>query len=97
MKATMSKDGIKRVNLRVTHRLSADDFANMLCLEHENHELGDDLPQYTRPLILDMVRHQLTFNPDGRNWWRDNPDEDCADELWAWASDLIRNRFPELY
>lgn len=96
----MSVDGRKRTNIRVTHRLSGDDFANVLCLRHveDGCDGEEELPAYSRDTILDMVRGQLADKADARNWWRDDVEEDAwGDELWKWADDLVRRRFPELY
>lgn len=46
---------------------------------------------------MEKVRNVLYTRPDDRHWWRDRVDEDVADELWAWADALIRDRFPELH
>ena len=99
MRATMSGDGNKRFDLRITHRIGALDLSNILCFKHQ----GDDregieaLPDYSRAAILDIVRGQLSLNADAPNWWQDRIEDDWVDDVWKWADDLVRRRFPELY
>lgn len=100
MRITPSKHGVKRVNLQVTHRMAGYDFANALCLKFQEHDLEDDgpLPGLSRDAVLKIVRRVLEERPDARNWWRDHvEDDDFADELWAWADKMIREKFPEMY
>lgn len=100
MRVTSSIDGVKRVNLQVTHRLAGYDFANALCLVYREHDLEDDgpLPDLPRGAILKILRKVLEEKPDARNWWRDDVDDSgFASELWAWADKLIRGKFPEMY
>lgn len=98
MKFTVSKDGKRRVDLRITHRLADYDFVNILCLKYAEHDPEDDgeLPDLSRTEILSIVRGQLTEKPDARNWWRDDvEEEDWADELRTWFHELVKLRFPE--
>lgn len=99
MRVTNSVDGVKRVNLQITHRMAGYDFANALCLVHREHDLEDDgpLPDLSRSKVLEAVRKVLAEKPDDRHWWRDHIEDDFADELWAWADALVRGKFPEMY
>lgn len=48
MRVSNSGDGVKWVNLQVTHRVRGEDFASIPCLEQQHHEVGDDLPALPR-------------------------------------------------
>ena len=99
MKATVSRDGKKRFDLRITHRVGADDIAVILCYRHrEDGEDGvDRLPEYSRAAILELVRDQLQLDADAPKWWQDGVEEEWIGEVWEWADALVRRRFPELY
>lgn len=99
LRATPSGDGKKRVNRRVTHRLDALDFENLLCLNQQNYGSGgDDLPDLSRAEILKIVDTGLRDRPDARHWWTDDVDDDAArDALRTWAEELVRRRFPEFH
>lgn len=100
LKTTVSLDGKKRVNRRITHRLDALDFENFLCLRYTEHDLENDgdLPDLSRSKILEIVDHELTNRPDARYWWTDHvEDDDFRVTPREWATELIRRRFPEFY
>jgi hypothetical protein len=89
-------DGVKRVNIQVTHRVGGLDFINALCLEYQSDE-PDELPDLTRAQIEEKVRKVLTQRPDGRHWWTDELEESDVEALREWADELVRRRFPELF
>lgn len=100
LKPTMSRDGQKRINRRVTYRLGPEDFENILCLKYREHDVDEDgpLPDLPKQKILELVDECLRFNADARHWWTDDVDEDyLRDALRKWASDLVRRKFPEFY
>jgi hypothetical protein len=96
MKPTNSKDGKKRVDMRITHRVGGEDFVSALCVLHQSDD-ADELPDLTRAQIEEKVREVLTKRPDDRYWWRDDLEDDDADTLLEWAEELVQRRFPELY
>lgn len=96
MKVTVSMDGVKRVNMQVTHRVNAEDFVMALCLEHQSDD-ADELPDLTRAQIESKVREVLTARPDARFWWTDELEEEDVSMLKDWAEELVRRRFPELF
>lgn len=95
----MSKDGLKRTDFRVTHRVGGSDFVNILCLVHREHDTEDDgpLPDLSCSAILKGIRAQMANNADASNWWQDDVDDDWVEELTEWAEELVRRRFPEFY
>lgn len=100
LKPTLSRDGEKRIDRRVTFRLGADDFKSILCLKYREHDLDDDgpLPELSKKKILELVDECLRYQADKRHWWMDDvDDDDFRDALQKWASDLIRRKFPEFY
>lgn len=102
MRVSVSNDGVKRVDIQITHRLSGEAFANALCFQYRGHILLEDgaLPALTRKAILLKVREVLASRPADIDWWRDGDDEDAeenSDELYRWADALVRKRFPEMY
>jgi hypothetical protein len=96
LKPTMSQDGKKRIDRRVTFRLGPEDFESVLCLKYREHDLDDDgpLPELPKKKILEC----LGYRADDRHWWTDHvDDDDFRDALREWASDLVRRKFPEFY
>lgn len=95
LNTTMSKDDRKRVDLRVTHRLDADDFALALCYSRQSDDL-DELPDLSAKEILAEVRTILRYH--GREFvigWSDDLEPEEANTIRNWATLLVRRRFPE--
>lgn len=100
LKPTLSGDGKKRIDRRVTFRLGPEDFESVLCLKYRDHDLDDDgpLPELPKKKILELVDKCLGYRADDRHWWSDDvDDEDFRDALRQWAGDLVRRKLPEFY
>jgi hypothetical protein len=96
MRVTRSNDGVKRVNIQVTHRLGGQDFANALSFEYL-HSGDETMGDRTRDQVIATVRRVYKEWPDEVPYWTEDIDEDRAAEIGAWAEELVERRFPELY
>ena len=98
-KTTRSKDGKRRMNLRVEHRLGRDELVNLLCAAAvKEGDWTEDFPE--RPSVawvLGQARRLLWHSgSDAYDYWRDDIYDDDADEIEAWATEAVDRAFPEL-
>jgi len=96
MRVTNSVDGVKRINMKVLHRVSAKDFANALCVDYE-YQAHEDLENYTRDQILEIVRKTLARNSEQLIYWADDMEPEAAQGILDWAVELVERRFPEMF
>lgn len=98
-KVTMSRDGKKRMNLRVEHRVGKDDLTRFLCLAASKvMDWQEEFPENpSATWILDKVRDSLWhYGRAGADYWSDDVPEDEVDEIEAWAGPAVNGAFPEL-
>lgn len=96
--ATLSRDGKYRINLQITFRASIGDLANALAYEYRNHSIDSDgqLPKLSKAATREKIRdafHRTGVSIDG---WGDNFGMTETTERLEWATDLVRNAYPEL-
>lgn len=85
MKWTMSKDGKRRVDLRIAHRLSRDDLTGVLIAgigagsfgydEDGNVTVlleGKQVRQLSRVLTWKIIKDQLKYNASKGYYWQDD-------------------------
>ncbi|MDH6709786.1 hypothetical protein P3T27_006535 [Kitasatospora sp. MAA19] len=98
--ATMSEDGVYRIDLRITRRVSIGDLASYLA-SSQRHIPMDRIPSITNSLspkqIRDLVRTEMERRgTDYIDGWADQfGDTETRDRLTL-AADLIRRAYPEL-
>lgn len=81
MKATMSRDGVRRANLRIEYRLDADQIANLLALHAVTYgDAGEELSEKT---LLETVKKQLTYQ--GMDPLDFGTQDGISDEALEWA------------
>ncbi|MEU9057868.1 hypothetical protein AB0D13_02945 [Streptomyces sp. NPDC048430] len=99
MKATLSRDGLYRFDLRVTHRVGRAEMATALACAHRAHEIFEDgpLPDLSRAKVLATVRETLhERGEDFLEGWSDDLSEADTELMWDWAIEQVNNAFPEL-
>lgn len=105
MKATMSKDGWPRFDMRVTYRVGVMEMASYLSLymisQDEFNVWDPDLDvlpaKLPKATILEYVKYAMTTT--GVNYidgWSDDLDYETAHALLEWATSVILRAFPEL-
>jgi hypothetical protein len=96
MKWYTSKDGQRRVTIRIQHHLTREELANALAAYAakmlDRDELGDRcLPKAT---IEKYIHQQVGDDYSGLPYWHEaikqNGDGDHADRLIAWASKQVQ-------
>lgn len=112
MKATASQDGTLRFDLRIKHRVSADDIKNAVCYKVVNEvefytprREGENIAMSvesalrglkSRRACLEAV--EFAFNREGESYWSwgDNVYEEARRELSEQARVIVFKAFPEL-
>ncbi|RZS39136.1 hypothetical protein EV193_104352 [Herbihabitans rhizosphaerae] len=95
-KATMSRDGMPRINMLIKTRFDHEDITEILaCHMHKNK---GELPDGTsRRTILKIVRDSIErLGREHFYYWSDGMDGD-DDEHRERAAQLVRFRFPDLF
>ena len=97
-RATMSRDGKRRMTLRMEKRVDLTDLANALAYvtTQEAEFDPDDLPDRVgRERLLKIARDvYLTGGTNAADYWRDHTED--ADEIEEWATGVAARAFPEL-
>ncbi|WP_406409630.1 hypothetical protein OG923_12490 [Streptomyces halstedii] len=99
MKATLSRDGLYRFDLRVTHRVGRATMATALASAHRDHEIFEDgpLPDLSRAKVLATVKEVLhDRGTDFLEGWSDHLSEAETETMWDWALEQVGSNFPEL-
>ncbi|MEU6056955.1 hypothetical protein [Streptomyces sp. NPDC047097] len=99
MKATMSRDGKYRINLRVTHRVGVDSLTDVLAFHYRNYIVSEQgpLPDLSRTRLIREVKEELAMSGwEYSAYWREHV-SDWDVETWEdWAREQVINVFPEL-
>lgn len=98
-KATMSRDHVMRMNLRVQHRVGADDLARLIAKAAANEvDWREEFPlNPSATWILAKARDTLWhYGAASGDYWADDLTDDDRDEIEAWAVPAINGAFPEL-
>jgi hypothetical protein len=87
---TNSKDGKKRVTLRVEHRMEKDDLARALAVEVNRSEPFDDLPEeMSEAEVMRRIRELLQNSGFDATWG-----EDVDETFTEWATRQIERILP---
>lgn len=91
---TMSKDGVPRVDLKISYRMDLRTLTEVLASIHDVGDVDDELPAGQ---VRDEIRAALkTKGDDGWIYWTDGMDDDEAVSIREWAREQVRRAFPEL-
>jgi hypothetical protein len=85
MKATMSKDGQERVNLRVEFRLDSTQVASLLAIYALTY--GGDGEELSEKKLLEMVKSQLTYQ--GLDVLEFGANVDVDDDTLEWSKEQV--------
>lgn len=85
MKATMSRDGERRTNLRVEYRLDKTQVANLLAMYATTY--GEDGGELSEKKLLEMVKNQLFYQ--GMDVLDFGSNEGITDETLDWAKEQV--------
>ncbi|QWQ42128.1 hypothetical protein KME66_14745 [Streptomyces sp. YPW6] len=95
----MSKDGLYRFDLRVTHRVGRATMATALASAYRDHDIFEDGPlsNLSRAKVLATVKEVLhDRGTDFLEGWSDHLTEAETESMWDWAIEQVGNAFPEL-
>ncbi|MFI9205260.1 hypothetical protein [Streptomyces sp. NPDC053048] len=100
MKATLSKDGRYRFDLRVTHRVGLGEMTQILAAIHGDYgdvDLGPLPERLSRTAIATEVRQYLAEYGWARlDGWADHLDYEGQVAVETWAKSVVEAAFPEL-
>ncbi|MFI5942168.1 hypothetical protein ACIBCB_18185 [Streptomyces uncialis] len=98
MKATLSRDGLMRVDLRISCRLGLPELALALAASQSWMDEDDELPpRLSRTAIVTSVKaYLLNRGRDSLDGWADEMDEDRRSAIQSWATSTVTTAFPEL-
>lgn len=81
MKATQSRDGYHRADLRVTYRLDKDQIANLLAIHTVT--FGDDQGEISEKEVMHRVKSQLTYSGTDALDFGSDSEVDAPTLRWA--------------
>ena len=92
------RDGQRRAEIRVSHRLTRDDMIQALAifgLERQQRQSDDSFPPLPKALALEGIRWTLKTYPDRLyTWHEDLVDQQDIDELRTWATRQVMRLAP---
>ncbi len=96
MKATMSRDGQYRVDMRITFRVGVRDLAEALNHAYRRHE--GPMPKLPTAKIREAIRESFERRGiDTMDGWADHLTMADTQERHEWAMAQLRKAFPELF
>lgn len=100
MKATLSKDGRYRFDLRATHRVGLGEMSQILAAIHSDYgdvDLGPLPERLSRKAVTAAVRNYLAeYGWAQLDGWADHLDYEAQTDLEDWAKTVVETAFPEL-
>jgi hypothetical protein len=96
MRFTLSRDGRRRADMRVTVRVGRTELVAALCFAVSQRDMERDAIR-TRTGVWETTRSiYLTHGTEPPYFWGDELTADEQDETEAWAEALVDDLFPEL-
>lgn len=100
MNATLSADGQRRIDMRITFRAGIGELVGALCSAYRNHSIEDDgpLPALSKAATTAAIRDEfyLRGGSGGLDGWSDYQSNEETREWLAWAEEQVRRAYPEL-
>ncbi|MFE7479990.1 hypothetical protein [Streptomyces sp. NPDC057552] len=97
MRATPSKDGRYRFDLRVTFRVGESELALLLAASRAGEDIGGLPERLSRKAVVEEVKRYLARRGgDEFDGWSDDLDPDEARAVEEWARSVVQRAFPEL-